>query len=43
MFTPSERETVHKALFARRDVRGFLSSPIPGDAMERVLLAAGER
>ncbi|MEX0806449.1 MAG: 5,6-dimethylbenzimidazole synthase [Candidatus Binatia bacterium] len=39
-FTPSEREAVYKAIFARRDVRRFLSSPIPAEAVERILLAA---
>ncbi len=39
-FTPSERDAVYKAIFARRDVRRFLSSPIPADAIERILLAA---
>ena len=39
-FSPSEREAVYKAIFARRDVRRFLSSPIPADALERILLAA---
>lgn len=39
-FTASEREAVYKAIFARRDVRRFVSSPLPGDAVERILLAA---
>lgn len=39
-FTPSEREAVYKAIFARRDVRRFLSTPIPATAVERILLAA---
>jgi 5,6-dimethylbenzimidazole synthase len=39
-FTPFEREAVYKAIFARRDVRRFLSSPIPSETVERILLAA---
>ncbi|MGH7875049.1 MAG: 5,6-dimethylbenzimidazole synthase [Candidatus Binatia bacterium] len=39
-FTPSERDAVYKGIFARRDVRRFLSSPIPAEAVERILLAA---
>lgn len=39
-FTPFERATVYKAIFARRDVRRFRSAPIPAAAVERILLAA---
>ncbi|MGH7795042.1 MAG: 5,6-dimethylbenzimidazole synthase [Candidatus Binatia bacterium] len=39
-FTPSEREAVYKAIFARRDVRRFVSTPIPEEVIERILLAA---
>lgn len=39
-FTPLERETVYKAIFARRDVRQFLPTPIPSEVVERILLAA---
>jgi len=39
-FPPSEREAVYKVIFARRDVRRFLSAPFPADALERILLAA---
>ena len=39
-FTPLERETVYKTIFARRDVRRFLSSPVPSEVIERILLAA---
>jgi 5,6-dimethylbenzimidazole synthase len=39
-FTPAEREAVYKAIFTRRDVRRFLSLPIPSEAVERILLAA---
>jgi 5,6-dimethylbenzimidazole synthase len=39
-FTTSEREAVYKAIFARRDVRRFVSTQIPAEAIERILLAA---
>jgi 5,6-dimethylbenzimidazole synthase len=39
-FTPVEKEAVYKAIFARRDVRRFLSSPLPCEVIERILLAA---
>ena len=39
-FTPLERETVYKAIFARRDVRRFLPTPILSEVVERILLAA---
>jgi 5,6-dimethylbenzimidazole synthase len=39
-FTPTDREAVYKAIFARRDVRRFLSAPIPAEVVERILLAA---
>jgi len=39
-FTTSEREAVYKAIFARRDVRRFVSAPVPTEAVERILLAA---
>jgi 5,6-dimethylbenzimidazole synthase len=39
-FAPSEREAVYKAIFARRDVRRFISSPILSEVVERILLAA---
>jgi 5,6-dimethylbenzimidazole synthase len=39
-FTTSEREAVYKAIFSRRDVRRFVSTPIPEEVIERILLAA---
>src|SRR6266576_5731245 len=39
-FTTSEREAVYKVIFSRRDVRRFISTPIPDEVVERVLLAA---
>ena len=38
--TPFERDAVSKTIFARRDVRRFLSAPIPAEVVERILLAA---
>jgi 5,6-dimethylbenzimidazole synthase len=38
-FTTSEREAVYKVIFSRRDVRRFISTPIPDQVIERVLLA----
>lgn len=39
-FTTSGRDAVYKAIFSRRDVRRFVSTPIPAEAVERILLAA---
>lgn len=39
-FTLFEREAVYKAIFARRDVRRFLPSPLPSEVVKRILLAA---
>jgi hypothetical protein len=39
-FTTSERDAVYKAIFARREVRRFVSAPIPAEAIEHILLAA---
>jgi 5,6-dimethylbenzimidazole synthase len=39
-FSPCEREAVYKAIHSRRDVRRFLSTPIPDEAIGRILLAA---
>lgn len=39
-FTTSEREAVYKAIFSRRDVRRFVSTPIAEKVIERILLAA---
>jgi 5,6-dimethylbenzimidazole synthase len=36
----AERAAIYKVVFARRDVRRFLSTPIASEAIERVLLAA---
>jgi 5,6-dimethylbenzimidazole synthase len=36
----AERAAIYKVVFARRDVRRFLSTPISSEAIERVLLAA---
>lgn len=40
-FSDDEREAVYRAIFTRRDVRSqFLPRPIPGEVLERLLLAA---
>jgi 5,6-dimethylbenzimidazole synthase len=39
-FSPEERETLYRVIFARRDIRRFLLKPIPSEVLERVLLAA---
>lgn len=39
-FTTPEREAVYRAIFARRDVRRFVSTPIAEEVIERLLLAA---
>lgn len=39
-FTPEQREAFYKVIFARRDVRKFLPTPIPPEVVERILLAA---
>lgn len=40
-FSRSERETVYRTIFTRRDVRGqFLPTPIPDEVLGRVLMAA---
>ena len=41
LFTEDERETVYKAIYNRRDVRGqFKPDPIPEDVLSRILSAA---
>jgi len=40
-FAEVEREAVYRCIFSRRDVRGqFLPTPVPGDVIQRILLAA---
>jgi 5,6-dimethylbenzimidazole synthase len=40
-FAEGEREAVYRCIFSRRDVRGqFLPTPVPGDVIQRILLAA---
>ncbi|GGE08288.1 nitroreductase [Marinithermofilum abyssi] len=39
-FSPQERETIHRVIKARRDIRHFLPRPVPQDALERILEAA---
>lgn len=38
-FSPEEREAVHRAIFARRDIRHFREDPIPDEAFARLLQA----
>jgi 5,6-dimethylbenzimidazole synthase len=41
IFTEQERDTVYKAIFNRRDVRGqFKPDPVPDDVLARILAAA---
>lgn len=39
-FSPEEREALYRVISARRDVRRFLSDPLPAEVLERILLAA---
>jgi 5,6-dimethylbenzimidazole synthase len=38
--SPCERQAVYKAIFARRDVRRFVATPVPEDVIGRILMAA---
>lgn len=40
LFTDIERESIYKVIYHRRDIRSFLSAPIPEDALHRILNAA---
>jgi 5,6-dimethylbenzimidazole synthase len=40
IISAAERAAIYKVIFARRDVRRFLSTPIASEAVERILLAA---
>ncbi|CEH27756.1 5,6-dimethylbenzimidazole synthase [compost metagenome] len=40
MFTEQEKQAVYKVIGARRDVRSFLTQPLPDDAVQRILKAA---
>ena len=39
-FTDALKRGLYEAIFRRRDIREFLSDPIPDDALARVLIAA---
>src|SRR4051812_37654882 len=41
-FSEAERSAIYRAIRERRDVRRFLSEPIPPDVLERLLRAASE-
>lgn len=40
MFTNEERDAFYKVLYNRRDIRSFLPTPIPQDALDNILMAA---
>jgi 5,6-dimethylbenzimidazole synthase len=40
MFTEEEKQAVYKAIYTRRDIRTFLSNPIPEDVVTNLLDAA---
>lgn len=40
MFTRDEKEAVYKAIYNRRDIRSFLSTPIPDETITKILDAA---
>lgn len=40
MFSNEERDAVYKVIYNRRDVRSFLPTPIPEDAIHNILKAA---
>jgi nicotinate-nucleotide--dimethylbenzimidazole phosphoribosyltransferase len=39
-FDDDERAAIYKVIFARRDIRSFLPTPIPDDVLRRILMAA---
>lgn len=40
MFTSEERDSIYKVIYSRRDVRSFLSTPIPEDTIHNILNAS---
>lgn len=40
LFTEQEKQAVYKVIEARRDVRSFLTQPLPDEAVQRILRAA---
>ncbi|AXI00256.1 5,6-dimethylbenzimidazole synthase [Sporosarcina sp. PTS2304] len=40
MFSKEEKDAVYKAIYTRRDVRSFLSTPVPAEAIHNILHAA---
>ncbi|WP_458413789.1 5,6-dimethylbenzimidazole synthase [Schinkia sp. CFF1] len=40
MFTNEERDSIYKVIFKRRDIRNFLSTPIPENKIHNILNAA---
>jgi 5,6-dimethylbenzimidazole synthase len=39
-FTEADRETLHRVIDSRRDVRAFRTDPLPDDVLDRILEAA---
>lgn len=40
MFTSEERDSIYKVIYSRRDIRSFLSTPIPEDTIHNILNAS---
>lgn len=40
MFNKEEVDAIYKVIHTRRDIRNFLPSPVPSDAIQRILVAA---
>ncbi|NJP36868.1 5,6-dimethylbenzimidazole synthase [Alkalicoccus luteus] len=40
MFTKEEKEAIYKVIYHRRDIRSFLSTPIPENTIHKILNAA---
>lgn len=40
MFTKEEKEAIYKVIYNRRDIRSFLSTPIPENTIHKILNAA---
>lgn len=40
MFTKEEKDAIYKVIETRRDIRTFLSNPVPKEAVDRILEAA---
>jgi 5,6-dimethylbenzimidazole synthase len=40
MFSNEERDAIYKVIYKRRDIRSFLSTPIPENKLHKILNAA---